>query len=244
VISESMARRHFAGENPVGRRMKYGGRMQPRHPFMEIVGVVGDVKFMGLGRDSGAVFYELHFQMPFSDMWLLVKTRGEAEALAPAVRRTIHGLDPGVPMDQVGTLREALDQSVALPRFRSLLMGVFAGAALLLAAIGIYGVVAYSVAQRTQEIGIRMALGATQRSVLGDVIARGSRLAIAGIAFGLAGAFALTRVLERMLFGVTPSDAVTFTVTALVLGAVAVAASFLPAWRAARIDPVTALRQE
>jgi putative ABC transport system permease protein len=135
-------------------------------------------------------------------------------------------------------------ESVALPRFRSFLMSIFAATALLLAAIGIYGVIAYSVAQRRQEIGVRMALGATRSGVIRLVVGQGSRLAIVGIVLGLAGAVGLTRFLEKMLFGVTASDTVTFAGAAIVLGAVAIVASLIPALRAAGIDPVTALRQE
>jgi predicted permease len=244
VISESMARKHFAGENPVGRRMKYGGPSQTWHPYMEIIGVVGDVKYLGLDRDSGAVFYELSFRMPLRDMWLLVRTQGEARLLAAAVRREIHSLDPDVPVDRVGTMAQALAASVSLPRFRSLLMAVFAASALLLSAIGIYSVIAYSVAQRTQEIGIRMALGATPSSVLRQVLRQGSRLAIVGVALGVVGSFGLAGVLKGMLHGVTPSDPAAFAGAVIVLGVVAIMASLVPALRAARIDPITALRQE
>jgi putative ABC transport system permease protein len=244
VISESMARKHFPGEDPVGRRMKYGGPSQSSHPYMEIIGVVGDVKYLGLGRDSGAVFYELSFHMPFSDMWLLVKTQGEQQSLAAAVRREIHSLDPNVPVDRAGTMAQALSGSIALPRFRSLLMAAFAAAALLLSAIGIYGVIAYSVTQRTQEIGVRMALGATSAGVVRMVLRQGGQLALVGIVLGLAGAAGLTRFLEKMLFGIDPSDAVTFGAAVLVIGAVAIVACTVPALRAARVDPVTALRNE
>jgi putative ABC transport system permease protein len=149
-----------------------------------------------------------------------------------------------VPVDRVGTMAQAFADSVTLPRFRSLLMAVFAASALLLAAIGIYGVVAYSVAQRTQEIGVRMALGATSVGVIRMVLAQGGRLAVVGIALGLGGAASLTRFLERMLFGVDPSDAVTFAGVSLIIGAVAIVACAAPACRASRVDPVTALRHE
>jgi putative ABC transport system permease protein len=243
VISESMARRHFSGENPVGQRIKHGGRMQA-HPFMEIIGVVGDVKYQGLSRDHVPVFYQLNSHMPFRNMWLLVRTRSDTQAMAATVRQEIRRLDPGVPIDRVSTMAQALSDSVSLPRFRSLLMTVFAGAALLLAAIGIYGVIAWSIARRTQEIGVRMALGATRGGVLRLVIGQGGRLAVIGIALGLTAAFGLTRVLTNMLFGIGASDTITFTGAALVLGAVAFVASLFPALRAARIDPITALRHE
>ena len=238
-----MARRHFPGENPVGQRLKHGHRSLA-NPYMEIIGVVGNVKYLGLDNENTPVYYELSAQVPARPMWLLVRTKGDAQSLASAVRGEIRNLDPNVPVDRVGTMAQALSESVALPRFRSFLMSVFAATALLLAAIGIYGVIAYSVAQRRQEIGVRMALGATRSGVVRLVVGQGSRLAIVGIVLGLAGAVGLTRFLEKMLFGVTASDTVTFASAALVLGAVAIVASLIPALRAARIDPVTALRQE
>jgi putative ABC transport system permease protein len=244
VISDAMARRHFPGENPVGQRLKHGNRSSA-NPYMEIVGVVGDVKYQGLDQEHEPVYYELNSQVPSRPMWLMVRTRiGDAQMLATPVRQEIRSLDAGVPVDRVGTMAQALSESVSLRRFRSLLMTAFAATALLLAAIGIYGVIAYSVAQRTQEIGVRMALGATPSGVLRLVIGQASRLAIAGIALGLAGAFGLTGVLKKMLFGVTATDTLTFAGAALILGAVAIAASSIPAFRAARVDPVTALRHE
>jgi len=184
----------------------------------------------GLGAPNEAVFYQVSSQGQWWDMWLVVRTSREAGAMVSAVRREVRAVDPGVPLDRVGALAQALSASVAVPRFRSLLMDVFAATALLLAAIGIYSVIAYFVAQRTQEIGIRMALGATPPGVLGLVISQGGRLASVGIALVLAGAFALTRVLQNMLFGVTASDTVTFASAGLVLRAVSVVASLIPAW--------------
>jgi predicted permease len=242
IISESMARKHFAGENPVGRRLKHGGRASA-NPYMEIVGVVGDAKYQGLEWENEPVYYELSVQSPSRPMWLVARTTGDARPAA-AVRAAVRELDPGVPVDRVGVMTETLAESVSLPRFRSFTMGVFAGAALLLAAIGIYGVIAYSVVQRTQEIGVRMALGATRSGVLWMVVRQASRLSVAGIAMGLVGAFGLTRLVRNMLFGIGPSDTVTFAGAAMVLGAVAIVASLVPALRAARIDPITALRHE
>jgi predicted permease len=243
VISEAMARRHFPGENPVGQRLKHGHR-STGNPYMEIIGVVGSVKYQGVHNEDTPAYYELSVQVPARPMWLLVRTKGDAQALAAAVRREIRSLDPNVPVQRVGTMADALAQSVSLPRFRSFLMSIFAGTALLLAAIGIYGLFAYSVAQREQEIGIRMALGATRSGVVGLIVGQGSRLALVGIVLGMAAAIGLTRFLEKMLFGITTSDLVTFASAPLVLAVVAIVASLLPALRAARIDPVTALRQE
>jgi predicted permease len=243
VISDTMARRHFPGEDPVGQRLKHGGRALS-NPYMEIIGVVGDVKYEGLDGPPAPVYYEVTSQAPDRPMWLLVRTRGDALSLAPAVRQEISRIDPDVPVDRVGSMAQALSESVSMPRFRSLLMSVFAAAALLLAAIGTYGVMAYSVAQRTQEIGVRMTLGASPPRVLRLVIGQGSRLAILGIILGIGCAFGLTRVLRHMLFGVTPLDPVAFAAAALLLGTAALVAMLVPAVRAARVDPVTVLRHD
>jgi predicted permease len=239
VISEAMVRRHFVNEDPIGQRIRYGSQS------LEIIGVVGDVKYRGLQRDDEPVFYQLESQARRGeDMWLLVRTSRNADNLAATVRQEIRALDAGVPVDRIGTMAGALSQSIALSRFRSFLMAVFAFTALMLAAIGIYGVIAYSVARRTREIGVRMALGATPSGVLALIVRQGSRPVVAGIAVGLASAFALTRVLEGMLFGVTARDPLTFGAGVLALSVVAAVACLVPAWRASRIDPLMALRHE
>jgi len=243
VISETMARRYFLNEDPIGRRLKHGGRALT-NTYMEIIGVVGDVKYQGLDGESEPVYYEVSSQVPARPMWVLVRTHGDAQSVISAVRKEIRELDPDVPVARVGTMAEALSESVSLPRFRALLMAIFAATALLLAAIGIYGVIAYSVTQRTQEIGVRMALGATAASVLRLVVGQGSRLALLGIALGLAGALGLSRVLKTMLFGVTSTDPLTFAAVIVILGTVTILASLVPAFRAARVDPVIALRHE
>jgi putative ABC transport system permease protein len=238
VISEGLARREFPGENPIGQRIRYGRSL-------EIVGVVGDVKYRGLQRDDEPTFYQLASQQAeLWDLWLMIRMHGGAQGQIAAVRQAIRALDPNVPVDRVGTMADAMSQSVSLSRFRSLLMTAFAATALLLAAIGIYGVVAYAVAKRTKEIGLRMALGATPSGVVAMVASQASRPIAAGIAGGLIGAFLLTRVLETMLFGVTTSDPMTFVGAVAVLSAVATAACFVPAFRASRIDPLVALRNE
>jgi predicted permease len=243
VISESMARRHFPGEDAVGKRLKHGGKAIA-NPYMEIVGVVGDVKYEGLENADSAVYYEACAQSPARPMWLMVRTGGDAHGMASAVRQTLRGIDPAVPLDRVTTLAEAMAESVSVPRFRSVTMSAFAVTALLLAAVGIYSVIAYFVSRRTQEIGLRMALGATPSRVLRLVIGQSGRLAAIGVAVGVVAAFGLTRVLKEMLFGVTVSDTLTFAAAVLVLGAIAVGASLAPALRAARLDPANALRHE
>lgn len=236
VISDTMARLHFRDEDPIGKRIRYGNSL-------EIIGVVGDVKYRGLGDENKPVFYQLITGGRLWDVWLTVRIKG-VSGTAAAIREEIRRIDPVVPVDRISTLAQSTAESVAMPRFRTLLMTLFAATALLLAAVGIYGVVAYTVAQRTREIGVRMALGATASGVLRMVIGQGGRLVGMGIALGVIGAIALTRFLEGMLFGVSASDTLTFAGTAVVLGAVSVFASLIPAFRAARIDPVTALRQE
>ena len=238
VISRALAHRNFPDHDPLGERLEWGGQS------LEIVGIVGDVAYQGLGHPDDAVFYQLTSQSEWWDLWLSVRTAGEAQAFAEAVRQELRALDPDVPVERIGTMAQALSQSVSLPRFRSLLMAVFATVALLLAALGIYSVIAYSVAQRTREIGLRMALGATASGIVALVVGQGARWAILGLVLGLAGAFALARGLEGMLFGVTSSDPLTFIAAAVLLGTVAIAASLFPALVAARTDPIRALRTE
>ena len=243
IISENLARRYFPGEDPVGKHLKHGGP-HSNNPYMEIVGVVADVKYEGAASPDEPVYYESSSQVPDRPMWLVVRTHEDPHRLIPAIRSRVGALDGNVPISHAGSMDESMYVSVALPRFRSILMGVFALIALLLAAIGIYGVMTYSVLQRTHELAIRLALGATRWNVIGGVVGHGIFLAVCGVTIGSVGALAFVRILRSMLFDVSPSDPAIFSGVALLLFAVAVTASYLPAARSARRDPLRALRRE
>jgi predicted permease len=243
IISENLARRYFPGEDPIGKRLKHGGP-ESNNPYMEIVGVVSDLKYEGAGSPDEPVYYESSSQVPDRPMWLVVRTHDDPHGLIPTIRNRIAALDGNVPVSHIESMDESMYASVALPRFRSILMGVFGLIALLLAAIGIYGVMTYSVLQRTQELAIRIALGATRWNVIGRVVGHGIFLALCGITIGSVGALGFVRTLRSMLFDVSPSDPAIFSGAALLLFAVAVAASYIPAVRAASKDPLRALRRE
>jgi len=243
IVSEGFARRFFPRDNPIGKRIKQSAPGLGNN-WMEIVGVVGNVKYLGLTADTDAAYY-----MPFAQgygprMFLVARTAGDAARVAPELRNRIQSIDPGLTLAQIGTMEQALSRSVSQPRFDAMLLGLFAGIALLLAAVGIYGLIAYSVAQRTHEIGVRVALGAGRADVVGMVIRQGASLAAIGIGLGLAGAAGLTRFLATMLFGVGSTDALSFLAAAAGLLLVVVLASFVPARRATKISPIVALRYE
>ncbi|MGO4879870.1 MAG: FtsX-like permease family protein [Bryobacteraceae bacterium] len=243
ICSTRRARRYFPGENPIGKRLKHGGPHQ-NNAYREIVGLVGDVKYSGLDQPNEPVYYEPAAQSASRPMWLVVRTHGAAGASAAAISAQVRSIDPGVPISDLSPMSRVLYESVELPRFRASLMGVFACAALLLACLGLYGAMAYYVARRTHEIGIRMALGATSRGVLGFIVGRTFRLAAGGLAAGTIGDLVLVRFLKSMLFGIQPFDIPALAGAALLLGSVAMLAAWLPARRAARIDPMEALREE
>ncbi|MGH9860803.1 MAG: ABC transporter permease, partial [Candidatus Acidiferrales bacterium] len=242
MINRTFAERIFPGRNPIGQRIRLGRNSSV---VREIVGVVADTKHYSLGEKNGLLqVYEPFAQMPARWMSLVLRTSVEPGSLAGAVRREVQAVDPDQPITGLQTLDETLAQSVAQPRFRTLLLGLFGGLALVLASVGVYGVMAYSVARRTQEIGIRMAMGAQRADVLRMVLRGGFTLAAAGVAIGLAGAFAATRLLEGLLFGVQPTDLQTYAITAAILVVVALLACAIPALRASRVDPMRALRYE
>ena len=244
VISQSLARRYFGNEDPLGHHLQQSQPAGNTSPRMEIVGVVGDVKYWGLDSSSQMAYYEPVSQVFTPGIFLFVRSATPAASLAPEIERTIHGIDPDCTITTIRTLDEAIYESVAQPRFRTLLLGAFAAMALLLAAIGVYGVIAYSVAQRTQEFGIRMALGAARSDVVRLVMSRGFAIGGSGVLIGLAASLLLTRTLQRFLFGVTATDPLTFAAVALGLWSIALLACYLPARRATRVEPTVALRYE
>ena len=244
VISETMARRFWPGENPIGRRIA-GGRVRSDADWIQIVGIVKDVRQFELNAEPRPQMYMSYRQAGFfAPEDLVVKTDVEPASMAAAVRKAVWEIDKDQPVSNIKTMEEILAESIARQRFSMLLLGVFAGVALLLAAVGIYGVMSYSVAQRTHEIGIRMALGAQTGAVLKLAVGYGLKLVVAGVLIGLVAAFALTRLMSTLLFGVTPTDPATFALISLLLVGVAAVASYIPARRATKVDPLIALRYE
>ena len=214
-----------------------------------VVGVIADVKNVGIDKPTGTALYLPYTQVPATTgllraPYVAVRAAGAPDAVAGAMRAAVRNVDPTLPIAEFRTLDDVVAASQSRPRFMTLVLTSFGGVSLLLAAIGVFGVISYSVAQRTREIGIRIALGAQARGVLRLVLGGALRLAAAGVLVGLIGAFALTRFLSAFLFGVSANDPATFAAVALVLGAVALLASYLPAWRATRVDPLVALRTE
>ena len=243
VISQVVAKRYFGGVDAVGQRMKLG-LTTGQNPWLTIVGVVNDVKDGGLGAESRGTMYVPATQDGPNSFWLAVRTSGSAARVVPALREALGAIDKEVPLAFVQTLEERIDVSVAQPKFSMVMLEIFASIALLLAAIGIYGVISYSVAQRTHEIGLRIALGAQRLDVLGLVVRQVLAITGIGIAIGVAGSLAAGSLITKLLFGVEASDPVTFVGVSLVLATVALVAAAVPAWRAARLDPVAALRAE
>jgi len=239
IISETMARRYFPNEEPLGKRI---GRGPDR--WREIVGVVRDVKHFGLDADTPPTMYMPVRQVPGRAMTLVVRTNGDPLSLAPSLRAQVWAGDRNLAIANFGTMKDLVSASIIQQRFILLLLACFAGLALLLAAVGIYGVMSYAVTQRTHEIGIRMALGASMGDVLKLIVRNGIALTLIGVAIGLALAFALTRLMTSLLFGVTPTDALTFAMVSGGLVLVALVACFIPARRATKVDPLVALRYE
>jgi putative ABC transport system permease protein len=245
IISQAVAHQFFHDKNPIGQTINIGiGRPGGAPIWREIVGVVGDVKDDGLGEAATMTVYEPYTQMGWDDMNLFLRSDSGTSQVAATVRSQVASVDKDQPVGDISTGEQWMAQAVAQPQLRTMLLSLFAGLALVLASLGIYGVMSNTVAQRTHEIGVRMALGAGPSTVLRLVLSNGMRLTLLGIALGTAGAFALTRLMKGFLFHVTPTDPATFVEVALFLFLVALLASYIPARRATRVDPVVALRYE
>ncbi len=242
VINEAFVRQHFPNEDPLGKRVTI--YMKDDNQPCEIIGVVGDSKHMSLDAEVRPMSYWPHPELASSGMTFVIRTRGDAASVTSAARNVIRALDPEQSVADVRTMESLIGTSVARARFNTLLLTIFAIVALLLASLGIYGVMAYSVVRRTHEIGVRMALGASGRDMLRLIVRRGMTLALAGVAIGVAASFALTRLMETLLFNVSATDPLTFAGIPLLLAFVAMLACLIPARRAAKVDPMVALRYE
>jgi putative ABC transport system permease protein len=243
IIDEEFARRHWPNEEAVGKQIKLG--TDAKNPVLSVVGVVGRVKMEGLNQDSNRVQgYFPYLQIPNGGMTVIVKGSSDPTQLISSVRQQVKAIDPDQPIYNIRTMDEIRAESVAPERLNLTLLSIFAGLALVLAIVGIYGVMSYAVTQRTHEIGIRMAIGAQTWDVFRMILRQGMTMALIGVGLGLIGAFALTRLMTTMLFGVAPTDPLTFTVIAVLLTAVALLACYLPGRRATKVDPVVSLRYE
>ncbi|HEY6403389.1 MAG TPA: FtsX-like permease family protein, partial [Blastocatellia bacterium] len=243
LINETFQRRFFPNEDPLGKRIDVGGGEQ--RMWREIVGVIGDVKYNGLVDEAQPAVYQPLAQSQTRRIYLSLKTdTADPLGLTPAVRNVIKLIDSEIPIARISTMEQRLAAARAQLRFRATLIALFAALALILACIGIYGVISYSVAQRTHEFGVRLALGAQSRDVLRLVAKHGLKLTLIGVGCGLIASLALTRLMQQLLFGVKPTDPLTFVGTAILLAGVALLACYLPARRATKIDPLVALRHE
>ena len=244
VVDEEMVRRYWPNTDPIGKRIFFSPDEGEPIQYITVVGVVGHAKQEALDAEDRIQVYFPYRQLSSGFMSLVVRTSVPPETIVSAVKQAIQSVDRDQPLAQVKTMEELLADSVGQRRLSMLLIGVFAGVALLLASIGIYGVMSYAVTQRARELGIRMALGAKRANVLGLVLRQGMTLVIIGLAIGIGGAFAVTRLLASQLFGVAPTDPATFTLVAVILASVALVATLVPAMRATRVDPLAALRQD
>lgn len=244
IIDTTMAARHWANQDPIGKRLKFGGSADSQNPWMEVVGVVGHVKNYGVDEESRVEVYLPYFQSPIGSTTVVLRTAGDPAALAASVRQRVLSIDPDQPVYNIRTMEELLSLSLAPRRIAMILLSIFAGMAVILAAIGIYGVLSYTVTQATHEIGIRMALGAQRPDVVRLVLKQGLVLAAIGIGIGVLAALALTQLMSTLLFNVSATDPWTFAAVPVLLALVATAACLIPALRATRVDPMVALRYE
>jgi putative ABC transport system permease protein len=247
VINSSFARTYFPSQSPIGQHIQVGATPDPNVPWMEIIGIIADVK-QSLASESSSEMYVPYRQadqvLPVLTLSLVVRTAGDPLAQINSLRSVVHSIDPNQPITGIRSMEENVAQSISEPRFRSVLLAVFAGIALVLAAVGIFGVIAYSVAQRTRELGLRMALGSSRGRVLQSVLAHGVRLTLLGVAIGLVATFLLTRYVSSLLFNVPPYDPMTLAEVVAALIVISLCACYLPARRATLVDPIVALRDE
>ncbi len=244
VINETMTRKYFGGDDPIGKRITFGDAQAADAEWFTVVGIAGDVRGSSLNAEPYAQVYGSYRQSPRRAMTVVLRTAGEPLALAAIVRQQVAALDPQQPLYNMRTAEQVLAASIARPRFNMLLIALLAGIALVLAGIGVYGVISYSVTQRTRELGVRMALGASAGNVLKLVVGEGMFLAGIGIAIGIAAAIGVSRIMASLLYAVTATDPFTFVSLALLLAAIAFVACYIPARRATKVDPMVALRYE
>jgi putative ABC transport system permease protein len=244
IVNQALVDRSFPGEDPIGRRIQPGVGEDGKEPWRQIVGVVGNVKHRRLNLPDDPECYAPEEQVGWGSLSGVVRSDLPGGNLIPTIREQVRAIDKDLPIYRVRTMDEYVSRSVSLPRLDSTLLGIFAALALALAAVGVYGVMSYGVAQRTNEMGIRMSLGAQQGDVLRLVLRQGLVVALVGVGLGLVGALGAMRLLASLLFGVSPSDPVTFGCVACILMLCAVAACYIPAWRASHVDPMVALRYE
>jgi putative ABC transport system permease protein len=247
IVTHEFAEQYFPHEDPIGKMVKIGageGAARASYRTRQIVGVVGDIRNSDIGKPAKAAYYIPLPQLMWGPPTLAIRTAGDPNAITAEVRKILSAMDPDAPLYSVRTMEDYLALDLGRARFQTVLLGLFAAIALLLTAVGLYGVMSYTVVQRTQEIGIRVALGASRSEVLQMVLAKSFRMTALGLLLGIFGAGALTRLLAGLLYEVKPFDPTTFVAVSVLLGAISLLASYVPAWRAARVDPMVALRHD
>jgi len=243
IVDERLARQYWPNENPVGKRVRFGPP-EDNEPWHTVIGVAGTVRHQRVQEDTRQSVYLPHLQMPVGGLALVTRTSSDPKELANAIRREAAQIDSDIPVSKVATMEEVVAESIWQPRLYATLFAVFAGGTLVLALIGIYGVMAFLVQTRTHEIGVRMALGATARDVFKLIVGRGMKLTAVGVVIGVLGAIALTRLMHSLLFNTSATDPKTFILISILLGLAAFLACYIPARRAAKVDPLVALRYE
>lgn len=242
IVSRTLANQYYPGGDAIGRRFRTGGPERPNNPWMRIVGIVGDVRYDGLTQEPTPAYYMPFAQEPWSGQYVVIRTGLAPASIVPAVRSAVWSIDANLPLKRIRTMEELMSRAAADSRFRTVVLSGFGGLGLLLALVGVYGVTSYAVSQRTHEMGVRAALGAQRRDLVGLVLKDAGGLVAAGVGLGLIGAFVFTRLAGSLLFGIAPRDPLTFAAAAILLGGTAAVAGWLPARRVSRVSPLVALR--